>query len=758
MKKIVYIKVLAMLLATLVPVFAFSGSITYTATFDAAYLSLGTKLQSGVTYTTVSYQGLRNTGNPGCPSLPVQYLKFSVPYNAANISVSASSIAGEIYDISNPILPCKANDGTVTMPDNTVYCSTNPYPATLAWVVDEGMLAGENHVVTVAVVPVTSVYSNGYLLNLMECINLTLNYELSETPSIFPLVRDGLALREKGFEQTRNLVINPQDVASNAVSAASNMLRGYDENLIPDETITDPATYLIVSTAEMYNPMRRIAALKRQKGIEVKLVSLDDVLNDPVASHGDSIPHGVYSYISYSDNAGKLRQYIRENYLHHGTEYVLLAGKGIPYRFSNGGQADMYFSDLIIDWLYGPCKYSTVKLGRLLGTKESQSENYADKLFRYELNPGKGNYSYLKQALVLESEPFEDVSSGLISSVSNLFSRVSFMHEQVDGGYPTGADVLDSISTYHYGFMSSFNNGTPSYIQLYGPDLENNSYYLWAQSEEKNIPTVTDTETGNGLDQMGNIDYPMVCLSLGGKTMSYDSYEIDNVEVSFGESFTMGKDYGGPVYMGLTGNNDNNVDNEMFAYSFGNNISTESTVLGNVYYYTKENYSNSQWENLVCRHNFLGDPALDMWTNIPQQYSNITISRTDNSVSLSGITAINTIIAYYANDGQMGADTISTSSVTLNNISPNSTIMLYKHDYIPYIAPLVLQNIILSNSQYVIASDVTAGCSVDSNRTSGNVVVSDGVKYDIETSGTVRLAGGFNVEKGGHFAVRPSSF
>lgn len=33
--------------------------------------------------------------------------------------------------------------------------------------------------------------------------------------------------------------------------------------------------------------------------------------------------------------------------------------------------------------------------------------------------------------------------------------------------------------------------------------------------------------------------------------------------------------------------------------------------------------------------------------------------------------------------------------------------------------------------------------------TFGNVVVSDGIKYEIESSGTVKLAGGFNVEKGG---------
>lgn len=33
-----------------------------------------------------------------------------------------------------------------------------------------------------------------------------------------------------------------------------------------------------------------------------------------------------------------------------------------------------------------------------------------------------------------------------------------------------------------------------------------------------------------------------------------------------------------------------------------------------------------------------------------------------------------------------------------------------------------------------------------------------GIEYEIEASGTVKLAGGFNVEKGATFTVRPASY
>lgn len=88
----------------------------------------------------------------------------------------------------------------------------------------------------------------------------------------------------------------------------------------------------------------------------------------------------------------------------------------------------------------------------------------------------------------------------------------------------------------------------------------------------------------------------------------------------------------------------------------------------------------------------------------------------------------------------------------------NPSYMIYKHNHIPYIAPMLLQNAILTNSQYVIASDVVAGNSVDVNRTPGDVIVSEGVEYEIEASRKVILEHGFKVEKGALFSVYPSCF
>ena len=58
----------------------------------------------------------------------------------------------------------------------------------------------------------------------------------------------------------------------------------------------------------------------------------------------------------------------------------------------------------------------------------------------------------------------------------------------------------------------------------------------------------------------------------------------------------------------------------------------------------------------------------------------------------------------------------------------------------------------------MIASDVTAGKSVDNNRTSGQVTVTGDIEYEIEHTGEVRLYGGFKVDKGVKFSVKPSTY
>lgn len=95
----------------------------------------------------------------------------------------------------------------------------------------------------------------------------------------------------------------------------------------------------------------------------------------------------------------------------------------------------------------------------------------------------------------------------------------------------------------------------------------------------------------------------------------------------------------------------------------------------------------------------------------------------------------------------------------MTSVNPvNAQLIIRNSGHAEVGASMALQDITIIKNQYVIASDVIAGNSVNSGRTSGDVIVQNGVEYEIEASGTVTLERGFNVEKGATFAVYQSNF
>lgn len=770
MKKIITTKLVAALLMALAPLLlAASGQISYTATYGGD-VTLGTRTLGGATYTTVAYQGLYNVGDPGKPSLPVDFIRFSVPYNATNFTVTATPVVGETLQLDYPVCPLSTGSMGTIITDSTAY--SGYYPSSISSYIEEGLLAGENHVITIAIIPF-SYDTAGGSLSMMRSVRVDVEFDLSDSQFVEPIVRRDATLRDEGFEITRRVVVNPDDVRENAVSTSGALMSSQD---YPYPTVNDsvenPDTYVIITTPEMRHSVRRLAALRMQKGINVKVVTVDEALNDTITGDYDYFNWGGDIYPTYYDDPGKIRNYLRVHYYDRGTKYVLLAGTEVPYREFYGGQADMYYSELDANWLFSFYeemeKYYELIVGRLLGKNPKQFDNYTDKLFRYELNPGNGDHSYLKRALFTESHPFLDTSDFTRECMSSCFLDTTLIAEKENIGYPTGSAILDSISQNHYAFISTFCEGHPSHIKVYGSDELGRENYIWALQNQKEDIAIQDVEIYNGLDYMDNKYYPAIYFSPLGNTMSYDSQTTHGIKTNYGESFITGKNYGGPVYIGMTANslfeNANLSFDDYYDFGFFSEVLahrlTSNNSLGQSFVEAKQASPTwfTNWRKMNSCYNFLGDPIIEMWTATPQHFSDINISRTDNSITISGIDSDSTIVSYHSNDGFTGKLLTSNSQVTLNGVSPNSTIMLYKHNHIPYIAPLNIQNAMLDKSQYVIASDVTAGRSIESGRTSGDVIVKNGVEYEIEASGKVELNRGFKVERGAVFSVRKCSY
>ena len=91
MKRLRPIQLAVTLMVMLVPLaLSAVNTIIHTVNYSSSGMTVGTDTLGGVTYTTVNYGELFNSGEPGKPSLPIDYLRFSVPYNATNFSVTAT--------------------------------------------------------------------------------------------------------------------------------------------------------------------------------------------------------------------------------------------------------------------------------------------------------------------------------------------------------------------------------------------------------------------------------------------------------------------------------------------------------------------------------------------------------------------------------------------------------------------------------------------------------------------------------------------
>lgn len=829
MKKLRLSRPVVMLLMVLVPLAATSAlkGIYYNATYDFSNLTLGTDTLGGVTYLTVNYDGLYNGGEPGMPSLPVDYIRFSVPWNATNFSVRAQLRNTVTQDVNKLVYPCQPprmmSDTTpvvITLPDSAAYLN---YPLQRAWVVDEGFLAGENHIVTVAVMPISfnMIGMGGFHYNQLKktpTITLMLSYQLSDSLAMYPIVRQDSVLRQEGYALTRSMVVNPSSVEAHATGeiqsdfifnpTSVDGLNGGGPHIDPTpppvnndsifptgELYFDNYPYLIVTSDDFTHSVRRIAALKRQKGYGVKIVTMDEVLASPYNMGGDLIRQtdGTYQLVDTTD-AGKLRQYLKYYYNYYGTQYILLAGNGVPYKNiriktisenedSVSTPSDLYFSDINGDWSRYSIDYQPeLYVGRILAKDYEQITNYTDKLFRYELNPGNGDNSYLKR--ILYSEGFDLINSGELMYIRRymdyIFPQPCILSESRDiedtSKFPSGDHIIDSINTHQFGFISLHHHGFPSGLLTYGyrnGQKKDSFRFLWAidsihvtNGSDPNSCN-DDPSTTNGLNHIYNKHYPSICYSTGCSTMPFDIRSgYETIPMNFGESYTTGKDYGGPAFLGHTRDAWSPCTG-LLERIFAKKIYQGSHHIGIANGLAKSEAPSalSFADSVSAKHvpvtqNLLGDPEFEIWTDLPMRFTNIEVTRTDNSISISGIDADYTTISLYNNRYQIRGfkRVVNTSPVLFNDVPPNSSIMLYKHNYIPYIAPLVLQNTILNNTQYIIATDVTAGYYVDTNRTPGNVTVVNGIEYEIEASGTVTLQSGFSVEKGATFSVYPSSF
>lgn len=763
------------------------GQISESFAYPADDMTLTTDTINGVVYCNVAYSETYNNGETAQPSLPVKYYTFSVPYNATNLSVSADILDTNIISAPAVVFPMQAPQPTngmetndFTLPDNTIYNTNAYFPSNITKIVDEGYYLGDNHVVTVAVYPIQyNPVANSLKVN--NEIYLNISYTLANNNNLPTNIvsRNNIDLRNEGINHTKSFVINPSSVESFA--------KPYSPSIAPYTAEPLPMyQYCIVTSRELAPAFERLVALKKQKGYDAGVVCMEDIL-----ACDNYKPKNLTSEIK--DNAGSLRTYLKDAFK-YGTEYVLLGGKEphVPIRYGIYGSdsenisinsiipTDLYFADMTGNWnfdndsFYGETIGDKIDynpeliVGRLLCKNNEEVNNYIDKLLIYELNPGNGNFDYLESCFFTFSKSFIGNQNSYYCPVDNqnhnaidfikCASKRIFENQTIisqEGNYPTGADVISMLNSVPQGFLCFNGHGNPNNVGLTdkGSQYQCDTLHAICALDDE-CYYVEDIE-GDGLDCLTNKNFPCISYSTSCTLMPYDVYSEEkttyNVTYNFGESFTLGKNYGGVAFLGNTRNGyvyDSNILNHLFFEQINNG----EYHIGKAEAKSKRRLFTS---SIRFAHNLLGDPEFEIWTDIPVKYtdSDIDILRNNQGFIVSGSCINGARIVVHDTNGGFYKKIGRTNSISFSN-SPNSHVVIYRHNMIPYFAPICIQNETINSSQYLFANTVNIGMNADSNRTSGYVIFDSNANWTIEASGNVILGSGLILISGASLTIK----
>lgn len=722
------------------------------------------------------------------PELPSLSVCYYIPKGKEVESVEVSKTGKTSFNLSVPILPVQEPVPTsldyvpsgFTQPSAEIYGYDAVYPSQIAEVIDEGYMFLTNKVVNVRITP----YEYYPLSERLDFYgSVTVEVKLKDAPS----TGNAVAAMNNETDRTdldilKKVVDNPESLSTESETTGTTPRFLHVERSNGDCLGYE---YVVVTSEALAPAFDPLVEWKRRKGLDAGIVTMEYIRENYT---GDEIS-GIY------DDAGKLRQFLYESYL-HGTVYVLLGGDKdvVPIRYgysSDDIPTDLYFADFNGDWnVDGDNRYGEshddvdymqeVYIGRILCSNGNEVNNWIEKALIYEQNPGLGDYSYLKKSFITEADQMMEyenyekfVKDHLPMFNDTIFYEVynGMLDSYSDGlpEFPTGTDVINEFNK-NYGLVSFFGHGgaesvavaTYHYNDYYPIEFNDSIYYIkhrvycYDGYHEK-----PDYYNSGSLECMSNLHYPNINYSISCSNVDYGI--IDNM----GKYFTSGYKAGCVAFLGNTNSgyfsSSYEPSNSPLMFSkFGDALQVGIVSLGIAEAFSKINFSGLYSNYLKYSHNLIGCPEMNMWIDTPKSID-IEINRDDVTGRLSVqlpspdykicIMSIN----YKEQPYQVVASDFT--EMTFSNLPSDYTVVVTRDGYLPFVYTVrnnvYLQNIQYNNVQRVIDGyTVTAGYNVDPNHTEGEVIVKGNSKVTIDAESYTEIRNGFNVEKGSVLIIK----
>ncbi|MDE7413027.1 MAG: hypothetical protein K2N05_04445 [Muribaculaceae bacterium] len=746
------------------------NEITYSFYYSPENLSISSVKGDGVLYSDIQLGSFYQTGDEGHPALPVDYATFSVPSNATDFKVTTEIEEMEEMKLvyppfpNQPPIPTSTNENIPSFTHLDLQSASHVMqPATIE---TQSTIGGFSRVLKIRINPVEwNRESNS--LSLRKKIRLNISWS-SDNDILTGLCRP---LHQKSIDNaitnTKFIVVNPEDVEANCDARFFGNTNVNSKVASQVESQYEYIPYMIVTTKKLSKKMERLAALRRLRGFNSKVVCIEDILESSESKYGDFISN-------INDDAGKLRGFLFYAHQRNGTDYVLLAGPypEIPGRWVYAKNffeestyvSDQYFRDLNHSWpketatSYGNIEdirfmSFDLNVGRITFSTEKEVDNYINKILQYEFNLRKVDQSYLDRAYIQFGN-----DSGMYKAFNRTSRALYFQHFpsiNLDTVALTqiywGSEAITNINAYPAGFVDWRTHGGTAGVSIYDynkVDEKKSGSTGISPLDKCTIGFIEESK--NGLNNLTNEDYPSWTLSTS-CTLAEIGKEKDFY--TFAESYIMGDKYGGVAFIG-------NSEAGYIVYSpifcrsiFNSGLNLYESGINMPYAGLIVNQGGMQYfsNSIIGRYlptvvGLTGDPLVPLWFRKPSvDYKKDVGFPTD-------------ILSLEINIGQFDFTNKNSEYWTspINKIgfvedTLNETKILYRSDMCPYISTSIISGLDVTSSMYFFTGRLKTKNDLTLNKEA--LTVRDKNILQIEALEEAEITGNLKIEKEARFSV-----
>lgn len=441
-----------------------------------------------------------------------------------------------------------------------------------------------------------------------------------------------------------------------------------------------------------------------------------------------------------SDSAS-IKNYIAQQFA-NGVNQVLFVGNNdkiplvtlMPYMFSqenNVLKSDYWYGCIVGD----NDIQAELPIGRFFTNTLEQFTNMVQKTIYYE-----SKYHEWSNRSLLISGSQTQLFQNILDSISNTTYNHPFLFYKAYGA-PVSSGGLGSDK---YDVINYINSG----INIVSVNCHGNRAGFWM------FDGINSTINYEDKDLLDDDTYPIIFSNA-----CYNGDFTDPLH-SISRIFSC-SNHCSTAYTGTTMpsyiNSANNYTKHLYTNILTNNIYNmgHAILMSHIMNLSYSDYAKDNALNYICG----GDPSLEIWTGVQSLFESIRVFFVNGMMRIHVDNTEDYCVNIVSSNGELiGKYSSVGDSVTIPLQNNNFDISITKHDYVPYISHInvednYIQNVSLTDNYIFAATPLYIGYDVDNLQTVANVIINPNAKIIINKGTDVIIKNGFECKKGAEITI-----